>query len=108
MFRRGGIIEPNLKKIKRPFKMPINIKDIILETNLGESSYNDVPIVKIIFKFPCEWTVLHAEDLKQILKLWIRGEQTKLNGKYKDALYLQKLILEAFREEKVEFERGGE
>jgi hypothetical protein len=79
--------------------MPKNIKNITLE--IPPDAYNDVPLVKINFNFPCTWTTLHAEDLEQILRLWIQGEKKKLNGKYNDALYLKKLIQKVFEEETV-------
>lgn len=55
--------------------MPQNIKDIAL----SEKSFRDdgLRTVKINFKFPCEWTVLNIDDLKQILRLWIKGEEEK-------------------------------
>ena len=54
--------------------MPKNIKEIVL----GESyNKNGIKPVKIIFEFPCEWTCLDIEDLKQILRLWIKGEELK-------------------------------
>jgi hypothetical protein len=55
--------------------MPINIKEIILEKAPG--TYNGIHLVKIIFNFPVTWSVLSLEDLKQILRLWIKGEELK-------------------------------
>ena len=80
-----------------------NIKGIELDFIKGEKSFNDVPLVKMFFDFPCTWTVLHSEDLKEILKLWIQGEKKKLNGKYQDAYWLQNLILDVFKEENIIF-----
>jgi len=77
--------------------MPKNIKEIILEN--PPDAYNDVPLVKIVFNFPCSWTTLHAEDLEKILRLWIQGEKIKNNGKYTDALWLKRLIEKVFLEE---------
>ncbi|OQY40991.1 MAG: hypothetical protein B6229_00365 [Spirochaetaceae bacterium 4572_7] len=86
------------------YKSPTaNIEKIELDFKKGETSFNDVPLVKTYFKFPCEWTVLHSEDLKQILKLWIQGEKKKLNGKYQDAYWLQQLIIDVFKEEDIIF-----
>lgn len=55
--------------------MPTNIKEIVLEK--PEKSYNDMRLVKIKFNFPCTWTILRVDDLKQILRLWIIGEEEK-------------------------------
>ena len=56
--------------------MPKNIKQIRLwEDNDDKSRISNV--VKIEFNFPCIYTVLGIEDLKQILRLWIKGEETK-------------------------------
>ena len=82
--------------------MPCNIDKIELERDY-KGAYNDVALVKIKFKFPCSWTVLHAEDLKQILKLWIQGEKEKLKGEFKDAYWLQELIKDVFKEEDIIF-----
>lgn len=54
--------------------MPSNIKDIVLWEN-NPNATNNIPLVKINFKFPCEWTTLNIEDLKNILELWIEGEE---------------------------------
>ena len=54
--------------------MPKNIKKIELWKN-NPQQRNKVPLVKIDFEFPCEWTVLNIEDLKLILRLWIEGEE---------------------------------
>ena len=55
--------------------MVANIEDINLWRGDDSKRYNKVPLVKINFKFPCEWTVLNLEDLKQILRMWIQGEE---------------------------------
>jgi len=55
--------------------MPKNIKEIVLEKPVEH--YNNMRLVKINFNFPCTWTLLHIEDLKQILRLWIIGEEEK-------------------------------
>jgi len=78
--------------------MPKNIKDIRLWLDNPKQS-NSVPLVRIEFEFPCTWTVLHGEDLEKILRLWIQGERTKLNGRYTDALWLRELINKVFEEE---------
>ena len=54
--------------------MPKNIKEIAL-WNDNPKATNNIPLVKISFKFPCSWTVLHIEDLKNILREWIKGEE---------------------------------
>ena len=82
--------------------MPKNIKEIRLWDNTldgNRKEYNDVKEVKIIFNFPCTWTTLHVEDLEKILRLWIKGEQQKLDGEYKDAYWLRNLINKIFEEE---------
>jgi len=55
--------------------MPKNIKDIVL--HVPPNSYNGMKLVRINFEFPCEYTVLHISDLKQILRLWIKGEEER-------------------------------
>jgi hypothetical protein len=58
--------------------MPRNIKEIRLwndEIDGGDKTYNSIKEVKIIFNFKCGWTTLHIEDLKQILREWIKGEE---------------------------------
>jgi len=55
--------------------MPRNIKEI----RLSKKSYNNNGIrpVKIEFNTLCNWTLLDIEDLKQIIRLWIKGEEEK-------------------------------
>lgn len=56
--------------------MPENIENIELwEDNPDKSRISSV--VRINFKFPCTWTVLSIEDLMQILRLWIEGEERR-------------------------------
>ena len=91
------------------YKSPTaNIKGFELDFKKGDKSFNDVPLVKMHFNFPCTWTVLHSEDLKQILKLWIKGEKKKLDGKYQDAYWLQQLIIDVFKQEEIDFKGGSE
>lgn len=54
--------------------MVSNIKNIKLWLDNPKAT-NGVPLVKIDFKFPCTWTVLEIEDLKQVLREWIKGEE---------------------------------
>ena len=54
--------------------MPSNIEKIELEKNPKRM---DLFLVKIKFKFPCTWTILSIDNLKEILKLWIKGEELK-------------------------------
>jgi hypothetical protein len=54
--------------------MPKNIKQIKLWEDNPRAT-NSVPLVKIEFNLPCTWTVLHIEDLKNILREWIKGEE---------------------------------
>lgn len=55
--------------------MPNNIKDIKLSTDLIKKNRSNVPLVKINFNYLCDFTYLNIEDLKEILKLWIWGEE---------------------------------
>lgn len=58
--------------------MPKNIKDIRLWDDFidgGQKTYNNIKEVKIEFLFPCSWTTLHIEDLKKLLREWIKGEE---------------------------------
>lgn len=55
--------------------MPKNIDKIDLWK--GDKNYNGIPLVRLNFKFPCTWSVLHIKDLKEILRLWIIGEEEK-------------------------------
>lgn len=82
--------------------MPKNIKEIKLKEGDLNKNYSGTPPVEITFNFPCTWTILHAKDLKNIIRLWIQGEKQKLGGKYQDALHLQLLIKEAFKEEGID------
>ena len=54
--------------------MPCNIKEIKLWEDNPKAT-NNVPLVKVEFNFPCNYTILNIEDLKKILKLWIIGEE---------------------------------
>ena len=67
----SGIKAVGVKK-----KMPGNIKEIKLWLD-NPKSYNDMKLVKIDFLFPCEWTVLNIDDLKNIIRLWIKGEELR-------------------------------
>jgi len=56
--------------------MPKNIKQIkIWNDNPQKDRISNV--VKIDFYFPCTWTILDIEDLKNILREWIKGEEIK-------------------------------
>jgi hypothetical protein len=56
--------------------MPKNIKKIeVWKDNPQKDRISNV--VRIDFNFPCSWTILHLEDLKQILREWIKGEELK-------------------------------
>lgn len=62
--------------------MPKNIKDITLwdssdSVNKKGVRYNNIPLVRINFNFPCSYTILGIEDIKEILRLWIIGEEEK-------------------------------
>lgn len=77
--------------------MPANIERIELWRDNIKGSEKKPSPVRIIFKFPCEWTILDLEDLKTILKLWIQGEeeiypQGKTLGRWK----LFKEIMQVF------------
>jgi len=79
--------------------MPKNIKQIKLWVD-NPGAVNHVPVVKIDFEFPCSWTVLHIEDLKQILREWIRGEELRYPVKdgFKGRWMLFDEILQVFGE----------
>jgi len=56
--------------------MPKNIEKIdIWKDNPQKDRISNV--VKIDFKFPCRWTILDIDDLKEIIKYWIIGEEMK-------------------------------
>jgi len=56
--------------------MTANIKAISLwHDNPDKSRLSR--IVRVDFHFPCTWTVLSIADLKNILRLWIKGEETR-------------------------------
>ena len=54
--------------------MVSNIESICLWEH-NPKSYNNIPLVRINFKFPCAYTTLNIRDLEQILRLWIKGEE---------------------------------
>ena len=57
-------------------KTTTNIKNIdIWKDNPGQ--YNKTEIVRINFKFPCTWTTLTIEELKEMLRLWIKTEEKR-------------------------------
>ena len=56
--------------------MTKNIKEIKLwKDNPQKDRISNV--VRIDFNFPCSWTILGIEELKEILRLWIVGEEMK-------------------------------
>lgn len=77
--------------------MVVNIKEIVLGDSLNG---NGIRPVKIIFKFPCTYTCLDIEDLKQILRLWIIGEELKYSRSegFKGRLLLFEEISKVFIE----------
>jgi len=79
--------------------MVSNIESIVLWTD-NPQNYNDLPIVKVIFKFPCKWTTFELEDLKDILRQWIIGEEVKypLNKGFKGREMLLIELLSVFNE----------
>ena len=54
--------------------MPKNIKEIRLWEDNPKAT-NKIPLVKIEFTSPCEWTTISIKDLLKILELWIIGEE---------------------------------
>jgi len=79
--------------------MPCNIKDIVLwDDNPDKTRISKV--VRINFNFPCTWTVFGIEDLKQILRLWIKGEELKYPPSlgYKGRDLLKEELLKVFEE----------
>jgi len=84
-----------------------NIKEIRLwkdEDGNPERKYNDVQIVRIEFNQPCTWTTLDVNDFEKFMRLWIKGEQLKLNGKYQDAYWFKQLVKRIFIEETGSFD----
>ena len=81
--------------------MPRNIESIKLWED-NPKQCNNVPLVKINFKFPCEWTVLHIDDLKEILRQWIKGEEKAYPPEdgFKGRWLLYDEIKKVFEEEK--------
>ncbi len=87
--------------------MPKNIESIVLwKDNPKKDRISNV--VKINFKFPCTWTILDIEDLMQILRLWIKGEEMKYpldqdvglhKGELRGRWMLFRKIREVFNEE---------
>ena len=56
--------------------MAKNIDKIVMwEKNPDKSRTSN--IARIDFKFPCIWTTLSLEDLKQLLREWIKGEELR-------------------------------
>lgn len=87
-------------------KMPSNIDKIRLwDDNPVNWRGTDMPFkaVRIEFKFPCNWTVLHIDNLKEILRLWIIGEEERYPpGKgYKGRLLLFDEIKKVFEKTEV-------
>lgn len=62
--------------------------------------YNGVPLVKIVFNFPCDWTVLSVDDIKKIIGLWIVGEERRYPQElgYKGRQLLLEEIKKVFEE----------
>ena len=61
------------------------------------------PMVKIVFKYPCKYLVFSVESFEELLRLWIKGEKIKKDGAFTDAYWLQKLIIDAFKKEGIDF-----
>ena len=56
--------------------MTANIEDItIWEDNPDKTRTSN--IVRINFKFPCSWTTLSIEELKELLTKWIQVEEQR-------------------------------
>ena len=81
--------------------MPRNIKKIGLWLD-NPKAFNNVPIVRIDFNIPCTWTVLNIDDLKQILREWIKGEEMRYppSEGFAGRQMLFKEILEVFYDTK--------
>jgi hypothetical protein len=56
--------------------MTANIESITLWENNPDKTRTS-SVVRINFKFPCTWTTLTIEELKQILRLWIETEENR-------------------------------
>lgn len=74
---------------------------------------NQVPIVRIKFKFPCDYTVLSLDDLKQLFRCFIQGEEMRyplangFQGRYLLLGELMKVFNEDIINEKKSYvERG--
>jgi len=88
-------------------KMPRNIKKIGLwDDNPQKDRISNV--VKIDFNFPCSWTILDIDDLMEILKYWIIGEEMKYpldkdiglhNGDMRGRNMIKKKIDDLFKED---------
>ena len=57
-------------------KTTANIESIDLWKN-NPGQYNATEIVRVNFKFPCEWTTFTIDELLQILRLWIQTEERR-------------------------------
>ena len=96
----SDLLEENKSKDKYKYKSKTkNIESIELWLDNPDKSRISY-VVKINFKFPCKWTILSIEDLKNILRLWIKGEEKKYPPpKYKGRYLLLQEILKTFLEE---------
>ena len=56
--------------------MTANIKNIEIWKN-NPAQYNETEIVRINFNLPCLWTTLTIEELKTMLRLWIKTEEKR-------------------------------
>lgn len=58
------------------FDMTKNILNISLWENNPQKDRTSY-VVKIDFAFPCSWTTISIEELKEILRLWIIAEERR-------------------------------
>lgn len=69
------------------------------ELSVKPDSYNNIALVRINFKFPCTYTFLSLDDLKEILRLWISGEELKYPlSKFQGRFMLLEEIIKIFLE----------
>jgi len=67
--------------------MTYNINSIDLWEENPDTSRTS-KIVRINFNFPCTWTTLSIEELKQIIRLWIKTEEQRYPLDYSKGRWL--------------------
>ena len=79
--------------------MTANIKDIVLWKDNPDKTRTS-EIVRVNFNFPCTWTTFTIEELKQIIRLWIKTEEKRypVEKGYKGRELLKQEIDKVFKE----------